>query len=59
MAPTGTAGTGTAGTGTPPANGAAPDDGGCGIAPGKSGAASALAALGLLFALGRRRRGAM
>jgi hypothetical protein len=54
MAPTGTAGTGTA----DPASGAPPDDGGCGIAPAKGGAASALAALALLFAFGRRRRGA-
>ena len=36
--------------------GAAQDSGGCGIAKRTQGGASALAALGLLFALGRRRR---
>jgi hypothetical protein len=50
----GAAGTaaGTAGTGTATTT----DDSSCGIAKRSQGAASALAALGLLFALGRRRR---
>jgi hypothetical protein len=50
-------GTGTGGTASPPVTGgAAQDDSGCGIAKRAQGGASALAALGLLFALGRRRR---
>lgn len=60
---TSTAGTGTgtaAGTGgaatTPVTGGAAEDDGGCGIAQHSRGGASLVAALGLLFVLGRRRR---
>jgi hypothetical protein len=48
-APTGTAG---AATTTPPSS----DDSGCGVARGSRGAASAWAALGLVLALGRRRR---
>jgi len=43
-------------TTTPVTSGAAQDDGGCGIAKRTQGGASFLAALGLLFALGRRRR---
>ena len=51
-------GTGTGGTGTvtTPGGGDAQDDGGCGIAGRTQGSATALAALGLLFALVRRRR---
>jgi uncharacterized membrane protein YgcG len=61
-APTaGTATTPTAGTGgsaavTNPGAGDAQDSGGCGVAKNTQGGASVLAALGLLFALGRRRR---
>lgn len=51
-----TAGTGGTGAVTPPGGGGAEDDGGCGIAKRTQGGASALAALGLLFALVRRRR---
>ncbi|HVY28966.1 MAG TPA: SCE4755 family polysaccharide monooxygenase-like protein [Polyangiaceae bacterium] len=47
---TSTGGTSTAGSGT------SGDDGGCGIAHGAPGGASALAALGLLLGLVRRRR---
>ncbi len=54
--PTPTAGTGGSGTVTNPAGGAAEEDGGCGMARGTEGGAGALAALGLLFALVRRRR---
>lgn len=54
----GGAATGTAGTGTPAAsNDSSADSGGCGIAHGTRGAASALAALGAWFALRRRRQG--
>jgi hypothetical protein len=55
----GSTATGSSGTATnnPPVdNGAADADGGCGVARSKGGAASALAALGLLFSLTRRRR---
>lgn len=55
----GTAATGQplSGTGAPvTGGGAAQDSGGCGIAKRTQSGASALAALGLLFALGRRRR---
>jgi hypothetical protein len=48
---------GAAGTGTTsPGGGGSSDDGGCGIAHPASGGASALAALGLLLGLVRRRR---
>ncbi len=53
----GTAGTpGAAGTAANPGTGAPQDDSSCGIAKRSQGTASALAALGILFALGRRRR---
>lgn len=49
------AGTAAGGTGTT-GTGGSTDDGGCGIAHGTQGGASALAALGLLLGLVRRRR---
>lgn len=54
----GTAGTSTAGTATatPPNGATAEDESGCGMAKGTQGHTSALATLGLLFALVRRRR---
>lgn len=65
--PTGGTGTATGGTGstvggaagtgtTAPGGGGSSDDGGCGIAHSGRGGASALAALGLLLGLVRRRR---
>ncbi len=51
-----TAGSGGTGTVTKPGGGDAADEGGCGIAKRSQGGASILAGLGLLFALGRRRR---
>jgi hypothetical protein len=67
VSPTGGTGTATAGTGSTvggaagtstvnPGGGGASDDGGCGIARPARGGASALAALGLLLGLVRRRR---
>ncbi len=54
---TGAAGSpGTAGTRTNPGTATTQDSSGCGVAKHSQGAASALAALGILFALGRRRR---
>lgn len=54
---TGSAVGGAAGTGTTaPGGGGSSDDGGCGIAHSGRGGASALAALGLLLGLVRRRR---
>lgn len=52
----GTATTPTAGTTGTTGNSAAEDDGGCGIAKHSSGGASLVAALGLMYALVRRRR---
>lgn len=51
-----TAGTGGSGAVVAPGGGAAEDESSCGIAKRTPGGASALAALGLLFALVRRRR---
>lgn len=52
----GTATTPTAGTTGTTGNSTAEDDGGCGIAKHSSGGASLVAALGLMYALVRRRR---
>jgi hypothetical protein len=52
----GTATAPTAGTTGTTGDGAAEDDGGCGIAKRSSGGASLVAALGLMIALARRRR---
>ena len=51
-----TAGAGGTGTVTNPGSGSSTDDGGCGIATHSRGGASLLAALGLAYALVRRRR---
>lgn len=53
---TGTSGAGGSGTVTTPGGGDSQDDGGCGISRRTQGSATALAALGLLLTLVRRRR---
>jgi len=53
---TGTSGAGGSGTVTTPGGGDSQDDGGCGVSRRTQGSAPALAALGLLLTLVRRRR---